>query len=658
MYFAIIEIDNIKTNVTSGKGPLAVQICFVKARRCNKEEKTSMAKSKKNLDYTKVAQNIIANIGGKENIISVRHCITRVRFKLKDESKADDNVVKNLEGVISVVHGGGEYMTVIGDAVIDVYDAVCAQLGNIAESGGGEETKEKVNPVMKILNIVVGAVGPCLNFICAGGIIKGLLSLLEMTGLVQAGSGIDTLISAAGDAIFFFLPVFLGMNLAKTLKGDQFLGAVIGAILCYPAINGTDLVIFGRTFNYTYTSSFLPVVAVVAVAVPLSKALRKVIPRAVSNFLTPAITLLIVAPLGYAIIGPVVSMGGSLVNDGITALMNTVPLIAGAVFGGLYQVLVLFGIHSAVTSFSFMNLLEGNPDYIMAIGCTVSFAQCGVVLAMYLKSKDDELKSLALPSFISGLFGVTEPAIYGVTLPRIKMFILSCVGGAVCGAFVMLTDTMMYSFSGLGIFAILGLLAPENPNVIVAVLCAVVPFVFSFAAAFVLYNEKASAAAEVQSSGTASASAPTAATQVSGPIVIEAPVPGKVVPITTVPDETFSTGVLGNGFAVEPSEGKVYAPFDGECETLSDTLHAMGLLSDSGVSVLIHVGLETVSLNGKPFTPHIKEGDRFRKGQLLLEFDMEQIKAAGFPTITPVLVTNEDEIGEIRIENDKIIIGG
>ena len=617
-----------------------------------------MAKSKKNLDYTKVAQNIIANIGGKENIISVRHCITRVRFKLKDESKADDNVVKNLEGVISVVHGGGEYMTVIGDAVIDVYDAVCAQLGNIAESGGGEETKEKVNPVMKILNIVVGAVGPCLNFICAGGIIKGLLSLLEMTGLVQAGSGIDTLISAAGDAIFFFLPVFLGMNLAKTLKGDQFLGAVIGAILCYPAINGTDLVIFGRTFNYTYTSSFLPVVAVVAVAVPLSKALKKVIPKAVSNFLTPAITLLIVAPLGYAIIGPVVSMGGSLVNDGITALMNTVPLIAGAVFGGLYQVLVLFGIHSAVTSFSFMNLLEGNPDYIMAIGCTVSFAQCGVVLAMYLKSKDDELKSLALPSFISGLFGVTEPAIYGVTLPRIKMFILSCVGGAVCGAFVMLTDTMMYSFSGLGIFAILGLLAPENPNVIVAVLCAVVPFVFSFAAAFVLYNEKASAAAEVQSSGTASASAPTAATQVSGPIVIEAPVPGKVVPITNVPDETFSTGVLGNGFAVEPSEGKVYAPFDGECETLSDTLHAMGLLSDSGVSVLIHVGLETVSLNGKPFTPHIKEGDRFRKGQLLLEFDMEQIKAAGFPTITPVLVTTEDEVGEIRIENDKIIIGG
>lgn len=613
-----------------------------------------MAKTKKNLDYAKVAQNIIANIGGKENIVSVRHCITRVRFKLKDESKADDNAVKNLEGVISVVHGGGEYMTVIGDAVIDVYDAVCTQLGNLPESKDSGETKEKVNPVMKILNIVVGAVGPCLNFICAGGIIKGLLTLLEMTGLVLPGSGVDTLIGAAGDAIFFFLPVFLGMNLAKTLKGDQFLGAVIGAILCYPAINGTDLVIFGKVFNYTYTSSFLPVVAIVAVAVPLAKALKTVVPKAVSNFLTPAITLLIVVPLGYAIIGPVVSIGGGLVNDGITLLMNTVPLIAGAVFGGLYQVLVLFGIHSAVTSFSFMNLLEGNPDYIMAIGCTVSFAQCGVVLAMYLKSKDNELKSVALPSFISGLFGVTEPAIYGVTLPRIKMFILSCVGGAVCGAFIMLTDTMMYSFSGLGIFAILGLLSPENPNIITAVLCAVVPFVFSFIAAFLLYKEKVPAGAEVQPAD----AVPTAAPQISGPVVIETPVPGKVVSITAVPDETFSTGVLGNGFAVEPSEGKVYAPFDGQCETLSDTLHAMGLLSDSGVSVLIHVGLETVSLNGKPFTPHIKEGDRFSKGQLLLEFDMEQIKAAGYPTITPVLVTNEDEVGEVKIENDKIMIGG
>lgn len=233
-----------------------------------------MAKTKKKLDYSQVAKNILANVGGRENVNSVRHCITRVRFKLKDESKADDNIVKNLEGVISVVHGGGEYMVVIGDAVVDVYNEVCAQLGNIADSG--EETKEKINPVMKVLNIVVGAVVPCLNFICAGGIIKGLLTLLQMSGLVQAGSGMEALINAAGDAIFFFLPIFLGMNLAKTLKGNQFLGAIIGAILCYPAINGADLVILGMTFNYAYTSSFLPVIAVVAAAMrPASRSPKR-----------------------------------------------------------------------------------------------------------------------------------------------------------------------------------------------------------------------------------------------------------------------------------------------------------------------------------------------------------------------------------------------
>lgn len=612
--------------------------------------------AKKKLDYPKVAQNILANIGGKENVNSVRHCITRVRFRLKDESKADDNTVKNLEGVVSVVHGGGEYMVVIGNEVAEVYEAVCALLGDMTGSDSGEETKEKVNPVMKLLNIVVGAIGPCLNYICTGGIIKGLLTLLQMTGLVQSGSGMEALINAAGDAIFFFLPVFLGMNLAKTLKGDQFLGAVIGAILCYPAINGTDLILFGITFNYTYTSSFLPVIAVVAVAVPLAKALKKIIPPAVTNFLTPAITLLIVIPLGYTIIGPAVAFAGGLVNTGINALMDTVPLFAGALFGALYQVMILFGIHSALTSFSFMSLLEGNPDYIMAIACTVCFAQVGVVVAMYFKTKDKDLKSVALPSIISGFFGVTEPIIYGVTLPRIKMFILSCVGGAVCGAFIMITKTMMYSFSGLGVFSLLGLLNPENPQVITVVLCAVVPFVFSFAAAFVLYKDETAPAP-----ATNAASAPvkeTSAPALSGKIEIASPIPGEVLPLTSVPDETFSTGVLGNGMAVEPSEGKVYAPFDGECENLADTFHALGLMSDTGISLLIHVGLETVGLGGKPFKAHVQTGDRIKKGQLLLEFDIPAIKAAGCPTITSVLVTNEDEVGDAKFENNQIVIGG
>lgn len=576
-----------------------------------------------------------------------------MRFTLKDESKADDNIVKNLEGVISVVHGGGEYMVVIGDAVADVYNAVSAQLGGLENSD--ERSEKKVNPVVKFMNTVVGAVSPCISLICAGGILKGLLTIFEMIGLVQSGSGMHTLINAAGDAIFFFLPIFLGMNLANFLKGDQFLGAIIGAALCHPSINGVDLVILGHVFNYTYTGSFLPVIAAMAVAVPLSKFLKKYIPKAVTNFLTPVITLLIVIPLGYTILGPVVSMVGEGVNSGITALMNTVPVIAGMVFAGTYQIMVLFGIHSALTSFAFINLLEGTPDAIMAMGCLVCFAQIGVVLGIYLKTKDENLKSIALPAFLSGIFGVTEPAIYGVTLPRMKFFILSCLGASITGLIVMMSGTVMYSFTGMGAFALLGMINSEHTSLFYPILAAIIPFAVSFAASFLLYKDETPATADNAPTPSERSDGPT---KLTGKIEITAPVPGKVVPLESVPDETFSTGVLGNGFAVEPSEGKVYAPFDGECENLADTLHALGLLSDSGVSVLIHVGLETVGLEGKPFTPHVKTGDRIKKGQLLLEFDMAAIKAAGCPTITPVLVTNEDEVGDVAIENGTIIIGG
>ena len=608
---------------------------------------------KKNLNYDEVAKNIIANIGGKENINSVRHCITRVRFRLKDESKADDEIVKNLEGVLSVVHGGGEYMTVIGDAVEDVYDAVCVQLG--MQDGAGSETEaeeeKKVNPAMRVLNMIVGAVLPCLNMICAGGIIKGLQTVLQMTGMIPSGSGLDLIISAMGDAIFFFLPVFLGMNLAKTLKGDGFLGALIGAILCYPTINGVNLELFGHTINATYTSSFLPVIAVTAVAIPLARWLNKYIPKVVANFVTPVITLAVVIPFGFTLIGPAVNMAGSLVNTGITALLDTVPLLAGIRFSALYQVMVLFGIHTALTSFSFMSLLEGNPDAVMAMSCLVCFAQTGVVLGIYCKTRDRKLKSIALPAFISGLFGITEPAIYGVTLPRIKMFVLSCAGAGITGAIIMLTGTKMYSF-GLGVFAVLGMVNPEAPNFIPPLLAVVVPFVVSFMLAYVLHKDEAVPASD---SAQITSGSETAAHE---KLIIESPVPGKVVSISQVPDEIFSSGILGKGFAVEPSEGKVYAPFDGTCVTIFETLHAMGLESSNGVSLLIHVGLETVGLNGKPFKAHVGNGDKIKKGQLLLEFDIDGIKAAGCPVITPVLVANESEVGKVAIENDKIVIGG
>jgi PTS system beta-glucosides-specific IIC component len=252
--------------------------------------------------------------------------------------------------------------------------------------------------------------------------------------------------------------------------------------------------------------------------------------------------------------------------------MNTVPVLAGVLFGGLYQVMILFGVHSALTSFSFMNLLSGQPDYIMAIACTVSFAQIGVVLGMMLRTKDEGLKEVALPAFISGIFGVTEPAFYGVTLPHIKMFILSCIGGALTGALTMISATKLYAFTGLGIFTFFGFISPEQPGFIWPILIMVVPFLVSFVLAYILFKDEAQA----EESGDSGATDEEEISRIEGRFEIEAPVPGKVIALSEVPDATFAEGILGNGIAVEPSEGKVFAPFDGTAETVFETLHALG----------------------------------------------------------------------------------
>lgn len=611
-----------------------------------------MAK-KQTLDMDALAKDLVALVGGKENISGLRHCVTRVRFRLKDESLADDQKIKDLDGVISVVKGGGEYMVVIGNQVTEVYDAVCRVLG--ISSGDQVSTQKseggrKQNIVMRVLNLIVSSIGPALNMICAGGVMKGILAILLMTGVMAQDSGMYLVLSAVADAIFYFLPIVLGYNMAARLGADPFLGLVIGASLVYPTLQGVDIELFGFTVNATYTSSFLPVVIITAIAAPLSKFLTKHLPKAVSGFLSPVITLMITLPLGFAFIGPAATALGNAVNAGINVLLGAVPVLAGIVITGIYQVLVLFGIHSAMTSFSFMSLLSGNPDTVMALISFPCFAQTGVVLAIYLKTKDQKLKSVALPAFLSGIFGVTEPAIYGVTLPRIKMFVISCIGATASGIIVMLTHTQMYNFTGMGVVALLGMADPAAPNFLPAILAAAVTFAVSFVMAFIAYKDP------VPEEGK-DAAAPVTDRKEQGPEVIESPIPGKIIPLSEVPDETFSKGLLGHGIAVEPSEGKVYAPFDGTVVTVFDTKHALGLRSDSGTELLIHVGLETVNLQGKPFTAYVKSGERMKKGQLLLSFDMQQIRDAGCSLISSILVTNEDAVGEPRIQDGCIIVG-
>lgn len=605
-----------------------------------------MGKVKK--DYDAIARAMVENVGGPGNIESYRHCITRVRFRLKDESVANDDAIKATPGVVDVIKSGGEYMVVIGTDVEDAYDAVVRLLGEKdapAEKGDAKGG----NPFMRALNIVVGSIQPAVNMLCACGILKGLLSIVSMAGLIVEGDGLYTVLNAIGDAAFYFLPVIIGYNFCKQMGVDAFLGILIGGILVYPGITGSELTLFGFTSTTTYSASVIPTVLICAVAVPIFRFLRAHMSRNVSGFLVPAITLLVVMPLGVAFIGPFAAWLSSLVNDFIMMLMTAVPLVGGAVFGALYQVLVIFGLHQAVTNLAFVNLLSGNPDPIMAIGCLCSFAQIGVVLAIYLRTRSARLKEVAMPAFISGIFGVTEPAIYGVTLPRVKYFVISCVGSAIMGALLMITNTLMYTFSGLGVFTLIGFVDPANPagSLTMALIATVVAFVFSFVVTFLMYRDEGDDLADAQGQKDAPAAAPAAP---AGPTVIHVPVEGQILDLAQVPDPAFSSGAMGHGFAVDPTEGVVRAPFDGVANVVFPTGHAIGLTSDTGVELLIHVGMDTVNLEGRHFTSHVTQGQRVRQGDVLVEFDLDAIRDEGYSAIVPVIVTNEDDLGGAKVD--------
>ncbi|MEY8462666.1 PTS transporter subunit EIIC [Streptococcus merionis] len=448
--------------------------------------------AKDTFNYDNLSGEIIKLVGGQDNILKLRHCYTRLRFTLKDEAKTQKESLEALEGVLGVFTNPEEYMVVIGNNVPKVYEVIMNKLNIDKEKPVDEnlDDTKKGNVFSRILSIIMASMQSIVNLICAGGIIKGLMTLLTMSNLLPADSGVFVLMNAMGDAIFYFLPIALGYNFAKNLKGNQFLGMLIGAILCYPTINDVDLNFLGHVINVKYTGTFLPVVFIVALAVPIEKWLNSHLPQVLKSFLTPTIVLLITIPLGFLLIGPFANLIGTGINTIMTGLIDFNPVIAGFIIGATWQVLVLFGLHGVPSTFIFMNLAVGNTDQFLAMNIFISFAATGVASAMYLRTKDANLKSVALPAVISGFFGITEPIIYGVTLPRMKMFIVSCVAAALGCATTGLLNVTAYSFSGIGFFAILGMLNPENPNIIPVLAIIAVHFTTGFVLAFLTFRDK------------------------------------------------------------------------------------------------------------------------------------------------------------------------
>lgn len=591
---------------------------------------------KKMVKYEELVNFIIKNIGGKENVISLTHCVTRLRFQLKDESKANDEVLKANDGIITVMHTAGQYQIVIGNHVGDVYETILPKLGL---SGEVVETKNKTSIKDKFVDLVSSIFMPAIGMLCACGMIKGLNTILSFAGIYSSTSGLYTLIDAIGDSIFYFFPVIIGYTSAKKFKLTPFVGMVIGLALCYPTINGADLSIVGIQMNVSYTSTVLPVILTVAVAAPMERLLNKYIPDVVKSFLTPMIVILLSTILGYMIIGPVANTVAGWLSDGVLSLYSISPVLAGIVFGGLWQVFVVFGVHITFIVLAIMNLAAGHPDPILSLQAFVAFSQTAVVIAIFLKTKQKKLKSICFPAIISGVFGVTEPAIYGITLQRLPMFVISCIGGSLSGAYAAFAGLKYQQIAGMGIFEMPAMF-PQNGTgaamfqCVIASAFAIIP---TFIAAYVFYRDD-----HKEDNVTESLSEE-----------VNQPIEGKIIPLNQVEDDAFSQEVLGKGIAIIPSEGKVYAPFDGTVITLFPTKHAIGIVSDNGCEVLIHIGMNTVQLNGKYFTSHVQQGDKVKKGQLLVEFDIDHILQEGYNLETPVIITNTKDYSNINTNTNK-----
>ncbi|MBO4401539.1 MAG: PTS glucose transporter subunit IIA [Selenomonadaceae bacterium] len=588
--------------------------------------------------YEELAAEIIRHVGGVENVETLAQCVTRLRFMLKDEKKANISALKKLDSVLAVMQSGGQCQIVIGETVGEVYAEILRQHDIKPE----EETEVIHRRKMDALvGTISGIFMPLLGLLAAGGMLKGMVVLIASFKLVDTSSGTYQILNVLSDSFFYFMPIFLGCTAAKNFRmSNEYTAMAIGAALVYPSLEqmraGEVLyeVFSGTLFAspihieflgvpvilVNYATSIIPIILSVWVASKIERVLLRIIPPIFKSFGVTFIMLLIMIPLTLLVVGPISTWLGQAVGAASTGIFGFSPMVAGFLLGGFWQILVMFGLHWGLVMVMLSNIVSLGSDPIVAITFGASFAQTGAVLAILIRTKDKKLRGIALPAFISGIFGITEPAIYGVTLPRVRFFVISCIGAAIGGALGGFLDIRIYIFGGMGIFEYPCFINPATNDVqgmYNAMIVSGVSFALGFLMSLPLYLDK-KAVKEVSEN-------------------IGSPLTGRVVALKDVPDESFAEGV---GVAIEPESGEVLAPVDAEVAMIFPTNHAIWLKTKNDVEILIHVGLDTTKLDGDGFNALVALGDKVKRGQRLIEFDLEKLKAAGCSTLTPVLVAN------------------
>ena len=626
-------------------------------------------------DYTELAQDIVAHVGGKDNIIKLVHCVTRLRFTLKDESKADDDYLKQRDGIVTVVKAGGQYQVVIGNHVPDVYDTVLKVAGIQGEGGidVNEGDVPQGNLFDQFIALVSGLFQPILGALSAAGMIKGLVAILAAVG-VKETSGLYVILNAAGDGFFQFLPVILALTAAKRFKMEQFTALALSFALAYPNIaasfaNGNvDFLGLPVIFpSSSYLRTVLPIILTVWVGSKIEKFFKKIIPDVVKVFVVPFFVILITVPLAYLAIGPVMNWASNLIGVIFTNIYGFSPIVFGILLGALWQVLVMFGLHWGLVPIAILDFSTKGWSTLLVASTAICFAQAGALLNIFLRTKEDKVKQLTIPAFISALFGVTEPAIYGITLPMRTPFIMTCVAGAIQGAFLGFFNTTAYTMGGMGLFAIPSYFTPKHVpagantdvnNVWYFLIAILMSFVLGFVLTQLTKIPYLYGGPDVKPVSGDKAAEPIAELKELKQEIIASPMIGQVVKLENVPDEVFASGAMGKGIAIDPADGTVVAPAAGEITLFFPTGHAIGMRTENGAEILIHVGMDTVSLAGKGFNTFVQVGDKVDAGQKLLEFDLATIREANLPVISPVIVTNSTEFEDVlTTQNARVNIG-
>ncbi|UUX33299.1 beta-glucoside-specific PTS transporter subunit IIABC [Fundicoccus culcitae] len=601
-------------------------------------------------DNRELAKFILEQVGGEENVTSLIHCATRLRFQLRDESIVNEEALKNHANILTAQLKGGQYQVVIGNNVRKVYDEILA-ISRIAGDGGAnldpdEETNKDTNVLSNVFKYISGTLSPLVPVLAGSGMIKAVLAILNLFSWWNPESSTAMVLNAASNGLFYFFPIFVAVSAGKYLKVNPYVAGVIGAALMEPSFTSLmtasgDIDFFGIPLLVSdYSQTVFPMLVAIAVYAPLERFLKKHVPDTVQLFLVPMLSLLIMVPLTALVFGPFSQYLSSIIATVIVALLDFSSVLTGIILGAAWPFMVILGVHLGTIPIMLDNLARGG-DPVNPITAGATFAQMGIAFGVFLRYRNNkDLRSLSLSSTLSGLLaGVTEPILYGIIL-RYKrlvpiMVIASAVGGGLSGLF----GVVMTSFSFNSILTI-----PNYSPTLQYVIAIGAAFLVGAVLTFIFGIGETEPSEASQTTETI-----TSLTDNTFPVVLKKPLKGQTIPLSQVNDPVFSSGAMGKGVAIHPTEGKLYAPVEGEIILLAETKHAIGIKTAQGLEILIHIGLDTVELEGKPFIVHVKQGDIIQQGDLLIEFDIEAIQAAGKETVTPVLITNPDAFEDIQL---------